>query len=386
MLLVQEYLKSGKTLEELKTEHGVCSNITNDKLCLTYHMIKAEETNLLACQCRGLVLDSKTYDVIAYPMNRFFNLSQEHLIPKDFDWKSVKYYDKLDGSLCIVYYHLDRWYCGTRSLSEADVPIKDKITFSILFDMAINDMNYRAKSIESNVNGSLTLQDFMKDFGEKAKGYTFCFEIVSLYNRVYCDYNKNSVSLLMVRNNTTLVEEEPELWLTNEIVSNYKLDTSEKFQFDSIQHMIAIVNSWNPKEHEGVVAVDKSFNRIKVKNSTYLMLCKVNAYTPTYTNYIELVLLGKDDDIKDDSEMLTKTKSVLRELYRLVEQDFNTIKHIENVKEFSKSARKTLWPAAMYELKKNKYEDLHSFVIDKLNSTKKNFIYKLCQKVDSTLE
>lgn len=96
-LLVQDYLRSGKTLENLVLEHGVYSKVTNGKIALSYDQLEASNTDLLACECRGLVLEEKTYNIIACPMFRFFNDSQVDLIPKDFDWPSAKFEEKMDG-------------------------------------------------------------------------------------------------------------------------------------------------------------------------------------------------------------------------------------------------------------------------------------------------
>lgn len=96
-LLIQDYLRSGKTLEDLVVEHGVYSKITNGKIALSYDQLEAKNTDPIACECRGLVLEENTYNIVAFPLMRFFNDSQVDLIPKDFDWESAKYQTKMDG-------------------------------------------------------------------------------------------------------------------------------------------------------------------------------------------------------------------------------------------------------------------------------------------------
>lgn len=98
MLLVQMYLQSGKTLEDLKTEHGVKSHETNDKVCFNYDQLEARNSDPLASQCRGLVLRKDTWEVVACPMFRFFNLEQTE-VAADIDWASAVFEEKMDGCL-----------------------------------------------------------------------------------------------------------------------------------------------------------------------------------------------------------------------------------------------------------------------------------------------
>ena len=100
MLHVQEYLKSGKTLEALKAEHGIKFHIHNKKISLSYDQIEAKESDPLAQQCRGLILREGTYEVVACPMFRFFNIEQKELAA-DVDYSSAVFEDKLDG--CFLY-------------------------------------------------------------------------------------------------------------------------------------------------------------------------------------------------------------------------------------------------------------------------------------------
>jgi hypothetical protein len=94
-LLVQNYLRSGKTLENLKKEHGIKYHVYNGKVSLTYDQIDAKESDPLAQQCRGLILRQDSWDIVACPMFRFFNYGQEVCAP--IDWGSAVFEEKLDG-------------------------------------------------------------------------------------------------------------------------------------------------------------------------------------------------------------------------------------------------------------------------------------------------
>ena len=393
-LLVQDYLRSGKSFDDLAVEHGVYARVTNGKISLNYDMIEAKESNPLACQCRGLVLEENTYNVVGYPFNRFFNYGgQDHLISKDFDWNSAKMVSKLDGTMACVYNHKNRWYIGTRSRCEADVPMEDGInTFAMLFDIAVNEMYKKIEPIEIR----LDIQDLMNSFGEKAKDYTFCFEITSPYNRIVCKYVDISLTLLMVRNNLTFLEEDPKVWL-NDKTDYFGLKTPEEYSFNNPSHMVEIVNSWKPEEHEGVVLVDKNFNRIKVKNISYCLYNKMrDSLSTSVKGCVEAILLGKDDDLIGMmpamiSDRLIRLKPVIQSVLKQVEVDFNDIKHVDNMKEFASYAEFKLWPAALYALKRKKVSNLHEFAcgkqIDgKISSSALETMLSLCEKIDPTIK
>ena len=100
-LLVQKYLRSGKSLGDLYRDHGVKSHVGNGKIGLNYDQIEAKESDPLACECRGLVLCESSFDVVAMPFRRFFNMEQVG-VAAEIDWQSAKFYDKLDGTCLIV--------------------------------------------------------------------------------------------------------------------------------------------------------------------------------------------------------------------------------------------------------------------------------------------
>lgn len=397
-LLVQDYLRSGKSLDDLAAEHGVYGKITNGKIALNYDMIEAKESDPLACQCRGLVLEENTFNTIAVPFFRFFNWGgQDHLIPKDFDWPSAKMLEKYDGTLAICYNFKNKWYIGTRSRCEADVPMDDgHTTFAMLFDIALREM------LEKNHPNTIfhktsNIQDFMFVFGQKAKDYTFCFEITSPYNRIVCKYDDIKLTLLMVRNNITLEEESPESWLDENYSGWYGLKVAEEYSFNDTSHMVEIVNSWLPENHEGVVLVDKNFNRIKVKNIAYCLYNRLrDSLSTSVKGCIEAILLGKDDDLigmmpPTISDRLVRLKPVIAQVFKQVEAEYEEIKHVEVMKEFASYAEFKLWPAVMYALKRNKVSNVHTFALGKMvdgkiSSSALETMLSLCEKMDPTIK
>lgn len=395
-LLVQDYLLSGKTLEDLRSEHGVKSFVANGKIGLNYDMIEAKESDPLSQQCRGLVLKENTFETVCVPFFRFFNLEQKTLIPQNFDWNSASYLQKYDGTLCNIYNFNGKWCVGTRSRPDADVNIDDSnYTFSSLVDEAVYQ-KFLKINLNSNSNLKIDLQYLMSHFPEEAKDHTFCFELISPINRVVCKYDEIDFILLAVRNNKTFLEDDPKNWI--KYGSCINLQSPKEYNFNSISDMIKVIHNWNPSEYEGIVVRDKNFNRIKVKNPAYISYNHmVDSLKTSYRGCVEVILLGKDDDVigmmpQMIVDRILKLKPIIQHIFTTTEKDFNRIKHIDDMKHFASEAELCLWPAALYALKRNKTPDLKTFAMggSKFNginipSSAIDTILTMCKKIDSTI-
>ena len=77
MLKIQEYLRSGGTVEQIKEElhlhvreHTQYPNL----LLFKYNQIHSPLSHPICQECRGLILDSEdNWKVVAYPFRKFFN-------------------------------------------------------------------------------------------------------------------------------------------------------------------------------------------------------------------------------------------------------------------------------------------------------------------------
>ncbi len=343
MLLVQKYLET-HTFGDLARDHGVYASFSKSghKFSLNYDQIEARESDPLSQETRGLILaavDGKPVagvvgpdgkmdrtnvvigptQVLAYPMKRFFNHGQGSAANIDWSDPKLAVLEKLDGTLCIVYWDpfTSQWCVATRSVPEADLPMDNGIfTFRTLFEKALKDTCGK---------------DFVDFTSGLNKRITYCFELTTPYNRIVVHYPDCRVTLLAAR---SLVNHD-EFDLTNlggglkwveydkldqktkdhlAALGHTKEDTPEAFipvpfdlsgvpvvqahTYTSVQELVDWVSSLNPMEHEGVVVRDSQFNRIKVKNAAYVAYNKVrDALATSPRNMVELILTEKDDDV-----------------------------------------------------------------------------------------
>lgn len=316
MLLVQKYLET-HTFGDLAREHGIYASFskTGHKFSLNYDQIEAKESDPLAQQCRGLVLASEdgrvhtpvitaglkpNFDaispgvtkILAYPMNRFFNHGQGCAAQVDWADKSLAILEKLDGTLCIVYFDTftSKWCVATRSVSEADMIMDNGLyTFRTLFEKALKE----------------TCGSSFDEYSEKLdKEITYCFELTTPYNRIVVDYKTCGVTLLAARQVAYLMEPiAGKAWpsfseLDLDKVPTYGVPKVQSYTYSSTEELVNWVSSLNPMEHEGVVVRDSKFNRIKVKNAAYVAYNKVrDVLGSSERNCMEFILLEKDDDV-----------------------------------------------------------------------------------------
>jgi hypothetical protein len=385
-LLVQDYLRSGKTLQDLKIEHGIDSYLHNGKIALNYNMIEAKNDDLLACQCRGLILRDSNYSIENYVMDRFFNLSETGSAA-DIDWNTASFEEKLDGSLISVYVdsYTNKWCSSTRKRPEADGIIDDSdLTFADLVDFTI-----KGQFKFENLN------DFMDTvFSKEARDYCFAFEITTPMNRIVCNYSDFKLTLLAIRNKITLLEEDPKIWAKPKI----GLNTPKTYSFNNIDDMVEVIKNWNPSEHEGVVVKDHKFQRVKVKSPAYTAYNKLrDSLTTSYRGCVEIILLEKDDDVMSMmpefiQDRIMKLKKLIKEVFQITEKDYQELKSIENMKEFALNAETKLWPAALFTLKRGKTPDLKTFALGngkldngKTSSSSIDKVLELCSKLDPSL-
>jgi RNA ligase len=73
----------------------------------------------ITLMCRGLVTDDKG-NIVARPFNKFFNIEEGKYTPTE----NFEVWDKMDGSLGIVFWYEGQWIVATRGSFTSDQAIK----------------------------------------------------------------------------------------------------------------------------------------------------------------------------------------------------------------------------------------------------------------------
>lgn len=232
-------------------------------------------------ECRGIIFDAETGDIIRRPFHKFFNVNerdetQGHSVDLS---RSHAILEKLDGSMIAPFIVGDKLIWGTK--------------------MGATDV---AKPVEDFVD------DRYIDFAVRciAMGYTPIFEWCSRKQRIVLDYKEDQLILTAVRN----------------------MITGEYIPLERTQYNIPLVREFAPQtdmkaflqyvhdleDLEGFVVRFDDGHMLKLKCDWYVQIHKAKEAILQDRNIVEIILDEKLDDIKahlpaEDRDRLTQFES-----------------------------------------------------------------------------
>ncbi len=205
--------------------------------------LHAERNHLLLVKCRGLVV-RENGQILNYPFDRFFNEWEKERA--EIDWSTAEIQEKIDGSLICVFWYDDNWEITTRG---SFYPNKDAETdFAELF------------------------KKHFSDFDKLDKTYCYMFELVTKQNIIVTHYENEAVYLIGARNLKTLKE-----------ISGKALDDMavllgvlrpRRFSAKNTEECRKLFELFREDE-EGLVLMDAGFNRVKIKQDSYIKLSRI---------------------------------------------------------------------------------------------------------------
>ena len=260
MLKVQKFIKENANWKELLSKEPYFIKISEDTMygknlvLLKYDQLNSDLGNAIVQECRGLILDSDTFDIVCYPFDKFFNYGEAHAA--NIDWNSAYVTQKIDGSICKVVKIGDDFLISTNGCIDA-------YKCGLPNDFGSPFKNFGELAMEGFKFYGITEKDFPTLF---ADGFTYIFELTSPWNQVVVKWNETKMNLIGVRDNNTLKE----IFYKDHPLANV-FDTPKIYPIKSIEDCVKAAQEL-PENNEGYVVCDKDFNRIKVKSPLYLQL------------------------------------------------------------------------------------------------------------------
>jgi RNA ligase len=214
----------------------------------TKHCAYAKNWNEITLNSRGTVYEKDTGKLVAWAWPKFFNVgeteaTQIYNLPKC----HYRVYEKVDGSLGIVYHHNGEWLVNTRGSFTSDQAIMARKMLGY----------YRHGCMKTN--------------------YTYLVEIIYPENKIIVDYGDEEKLVLLgafnndlgiEMNHRELVEEAEEIGM--EMVQSWDLTIKEMLELQKTM----------PKDREGFVV--RFFNgsgktdlRVKFKGEEYFKLARI---------------------------------------------------------------------------------------------------------------
>ncbi len=228
---LEKYYQDGLLLKQTHPIHDL--TIWNYSPKVQYDRLWDDVT----MQCRGLVTNSKG-EIIARPFKKFFNY-EEHK-PEEIPNEEFVVYEKLDGSLGILFNYQEEWILATRGSFTSPQAIKG---IELL-------KKYKYKYLPTDC--------------------TYLFEIIYPENRIVVDYGKEEKLVLLgsIQTNTGKeynINNENYEDLGFEIVTTYKTWGEG---YDLLKEEIS-------KDKEGYVIRFKNGFRMKIKGDEYVRLHRI---------------------------------------------------------------------------------------------------------------
>lgn len=202
--------------------------------------------------CRSLVTDLNGA-VVAKSFDKFFNIEEETCLPCE----SFNVYEKLDGSLILVF-----WY-------EDNLVVSSRKSFC-------SDHAREALEILKNYDISCL---------EKNKSYSF--ELIVPWNRIVCDYGNSRKLVLLAK-----FDNEGNEYDINEYEDKFPL--ARVFEFDSLNEIKKNI----PSNEEGYVIKFKGGKRVKIKGEEYVRMHKLLS-SVTESSILDMLSDGRHQELEN---------------------------------------------------------------------------------------
>jgi RNA ligase len=108
------------SLQTAKAEGLIREHVGQDGLrlfCYTESCVYERKWNDAALMARGIILDPDAKRVVATPFPKFFNVGERLESIPDLPFET---FEKLDGSLIIIFHHKNEWRCATKGSLSSD--------------------------------------------------------------------------------------------------------------------------------------------------------------------------------------------------------------------------------------------------------------------------
>lgn len=218
----------------------------------------------LLLQTRGLVIDFEG-NIIAKPFAKIFNMEENKHTPTE----EFEVFEKMDGSLGILFCYKGEWIMATRGSFISDQAIRG---FKMLKELSVFK-NYPTVGLN--------------------KDWTYLFEIIYQENRIVCDYDFEGLILLGAYNVRTLKEID-----FKELQKSVGLFTDLKIvrKYDGVKDYFTLKNMVK-NNAEGFVVRFSNGDRMKIKGEEYIRLHKIMTNISTTSIWEVLSAGGNMEDL-----------------------------------------------------------------------------------------
>ena len=370
-LNVQWFIEQHSNWEKLLSEKPYCLTMSREQwngmnlLMLKYSQVDSDFNEVIVRECRGLILNEDTNEIVSFPFTKFGNFGESYC--PEIDWTTARCGEKIDGSLVKIVNVGDNLLISTNGTILAyKAPVAEQIgckysTFGDIvadvLDVVLEKSGWQKKLQEE---GLCALWE---------EGYTYMFELCSPWTRVVVPHKENKLYFLGKRNNETFEE----TYFTDDPIMSKIFDTPKVFPLKSIDECLAATKEM-PWDEEGYVVCDGKFNRVKVKSAAYCAVHRLKGNgVLSYARAIEIVRTNEIDEViayfPEFKDALLECKDRFWKLVSDTENAWNEYLKIDESLPTRKD--KALWitknfkmPGVAFGLLDKKIESVKSFFME----------------------
>jgi len=342
MLEVQKFLQDNSH-DELTAQLGIKLTFheTLPLVICNYDQIESPKTHPIVRECRALVLNSQTHELVARSFSRFFNWGEVADEMPLFDFSNFAVQTKEDGSLVLIYFWNGEWHINTRGSFALD-------------NMQFQEFTWRFAILQALGFASMNELDAHLD-----RSVAYVGEFCSPWNKIVRRYDKPVVYLLTAfRGLNELPHDECDALAADA----HMLVRPQRFNFttmEEVQEFLTEMSASDPT-YEGVVIRDVGNRRWKIKSPTYLGLHKLrgegdNIWNPKHL--IPFIMTGEADELltyfPEVEETYRKYEASVNEEYAKLEAVMNSTQGIAEQKDYALAIMgKTPFTGLLFQLRK----------------------------------
>jgi len=267
-----------------------------DNLILFKYVQFASDFSLdLVKECRGIILERNTWEVVCRPFDKFFNFGEKEAFLIKFSNSYVM--EKVDGSLIKLYFYDKEWRVatnGTIDASDAATSGDENVTFKDLFFDVMSEKKFKKFTSKLNTN------------------FTYLFELIHPLSRVIVNYgDKKELVLVGIRTNSggdldifhPMIQEiiREQLFGFSEIrfPKVYKIGNIK-----DISELSTIADEMNVDgtDFEGFVVAEvrdgSVLGRVKIKSPKYLKFHRLTGGQGVRNNIVQLLIDGEQSEFE----------------------------------------------------------------------------------------
>lgn len=303
---------------------------------LKYDMIQSIHSEPIVQECRGIILRSDTYEVVARGFDKFFNYGEG--LAANIDWSTARVQEKVDGSCCLLY-HV--WKNGVLTPMVATLGSPDASgSFGFGGTETFSEAFFR---VLQKYKGLETLNNTQ----EERENWTHIFELTSPQTQIVIPHTEDSLTYLDSR---CKLDGKYKHLVTN-------IPKVKEFPLGSFEEIISSFDRFKGSDQEGYVVVDGNCKRVKVKHPVYVALHHSLSGPMTPRRALEIVLSGEIDEIvavfKNHKDVLMNMRDKFHKLCSDTDELFK-LHNTPNRKEYAMKVKNLPQAGALFTLHSGK--------------------------------